>query len=169
MTQVKEKMAELLFLLAKMEVRSEDAASGARGAIALLDEAQLLVPTLRASTNIGVPIGRLSATRKPPRPIPLGRNRSSAPSGSTTTCTHQLSSAGRYDESRREIQTAIALRVDDYWSWSLWGANQKCPGRNGDQVSGLTHRDSPAASRTDGLAATRRCRASVRSTPFRRS
>ena len=132
MAEVKQSLVEILFLLASVEARFSEGASGTHRAIALLDQVEALAPNLRA----------LYEHRNRYRTI-LGDQeaaRSDAQRAETMQCNTWLDHYFRaielrdekFGEAVREIEAALTFKVDDYWSWFVWSDLQGRLG-NGDR------------------------------------
>ena len=127
-TGTKQSLVELLFLLAAVEVRFGDGASGARWGIALLNQVEALAPNLLA----------LYEYRGRYRTI-LGDHeaaRSDSQRAGTMQRNTWLDHYFRAIELRptnsadalREAEAALTFRPDDYWSWFVWSDLQGCRG-----------------------------------------
>ena len=122
--QIKQALAETLFLLAIVEGGGEDA-SGKRRAIALLNQVETLEPNLRAlyeyRGRYRTSLGEHEAAR--------GDLQRASTMEANTWLDHyfralDLRGANRRD-ALREIEDALTFKPDDYWSWHLWSDLQE--------------------------------------------
>jgi tetratricopeptide (TPR) repeat protein len=122
---IKESVGELLFLLANVEARSDDSVSGARRAIELLNQVELLAPQLRALFEYRASYRRVLHDDDGAE-TDLARAATIQRTQWLDRYLHAMELFGthRLHEAFEEIDTALTLRVDDYWSWFLWGEMQ---------------------------------------------
>ena len=119
-TEIKQSLVELLFLLASVEVRSPEGTPAVRRAITLLDTVETLAPNLyvlyeyrsRYRTMLGDHEGARSDSQ---RALTMQRN-TWLDHYFRTIETRRANSA----EAVREVQAALTFRPDDYWSWCVW-------------------------------------------------
>jgi tetratricopeptide (TPR) repeat protein len=114
-----------LFLLANVEARSDDSVSGARRAIELLNQVELLAPQLRALFEYRASYRRVLHDDDGAE-TDLARAATIQRTQWLDRYLHAMELFGthRLHEAFEEIDTALTLRVDDYWSWFLWGEMQ---------------------------------------------
>ena len=123
-TEVKQSLVELLFLLASVESRSPEGTPAVRRAIALLDKVEVLAPNLRVlyeyRSRYRARLGDREAARSASqRASTMQRN---------TWLDHYFRAIELWetvsDEALREAELALTFRPDDYWSWHVWSAVQ---------------------------------------------
>jgi tetratricopeptide (TPR) repeat protein len=124
LTGVKQSLVEVLFLLASVEARFSDGASGTRRAITLLNQAEAMAPNLRAlyeyRSRYRTTLGEHEAARSDSqRAGAMQRN---------SWLDHYFRAIElkdeKFGEALREIEAALTFRVDDYWSWHVWSRLQ---------------------------------------------
>jgi tetratricopeptide (TPR) repeat protein len=116
-TRIKQSLTEVLFLLAVLEGGPADA-SGKRRAIALLNQLETLAPNLHVlyeyRGRYRTSIGEQEAAR--------GDRQRASTIPRSTWLDHYFAAKEqtRFRDALRELEAALTIRVEDYWSWYFW-------------------------------------------------